>query len=139
MSGLSRTPGKRVYGESRTAGSNPALSASQQWAPPIQYTMSVMNESTPVPPRRRLQELLAIPERDRTEAQWDELNELEITLASSNRDQGGQQRMGQGGQNQGGQNQGGQNPGGHGKPGNRQRGKRPQQQQFKRRQPKPNR
>ena len=27
MSGLSRTPGKRVYGESRTAGSNPALSA----------------------------------------------------------------------------------------------------------------
>jgi len=98
-----------------------------------------MNESTPVPPRRRLQELLAIPERDRTEAQWDELNELEITLASSNRDQGGQQRMGQGGQNQGGQNQGGQNPGGHGKPGNRQRGKRPQQQQFKRRQPKPNR
>ena len=28
MSGLSRTPGKRVYGESRTAGSNPALSAS---------------------------------------------------------------------------------------------------------------
>ena len=27
MSGLSRTPGKRVYGENRTAGSNPALSA----------------------------------------------------------------------------------------------------------------
>jgi hypothetical protein len=32
MSGLSRTPGKRVYGESRTAGSNPALSASQMLA-----------------------------------------------------------------------------------------------------------
>ena len=30
MSGLSRTPGKRVYGESRTAGSNPALSARSQ-------------------------------------------------------------------------------------------------------------
>ena len=29
MSGLSRTPGKRVYGESRTEGSNPSLSASQ--------------------------------------------------------------------------------------------------------------
>ena len=29
MSGLSRTPGKRVCGENRTAGSNPALSASQ--------------------------------------------------------------------------------------------------------------
>ncbi len=27
MSGLSRTPGKRVYGESRTVGSNPTLSA----------------------------------------------------------------------------------------------------------------
>ena len=29
MSGLSRTPGKREYGENRTAGSNPALSASE--------------------------------------------------------------------------------------------------------------
>ncbi len=28
MSGLSRTPGKRVYDESRTVGSNPTLSAS---------------------------------------------------------------------------------------------------------------
>jgi hypothetical protein len=27
MSGLSRTPGKRVYGESRNEGSNPSLSA----------------------------------------------------------------------------------------------------------------
>ena len=27
MSGLSRTPGKRVYDESRTVGSNPTLSA----------------------------------------------------------------------------------------------------------------
>ncbi len=39
----------------------------------------------PVSPRQRLQELLAIPEGQRTEAQWDELNELEIKLASSNR------------------------------------------------------
>ena len=29
MSGLSRTPGKRVCGENRTVGSNPTLSASQ--------------------------------------------------------------------------------------------------------------
>jgi superfamily II DNA helicase RecQ len=29
MSGLSRTPGKRVYGESRTVGSNPTLSATK--------------------------------------------------------------------------------------------------------------
>lgn len=33
----------------------------------------------------RLRELLQIPDRERTDAQWDELNELEIVLASSNR------------------------------------------------------
>ena len=44
-----------------------------------------MNEQQPVSPRRRQQELLAIPERQRTDAEWDELNELEITLASVNR------------------------------------------------------
>ena len=40
----------------------------------------------PIPPRRRLQELLAIPERQRTDEQWDEINELEIKLASANRE-----------------------------------------------------
>ena len=30
--------------------------------------------------------LLAIPERERTEAEWDELNELEIMLAPGNRE-----------------------------------------------------
>jgi len=44
-----------------------------------------MNEQQPTSPRRRLQELLSIPERQRTDAQWDELNELEITLAAVNR------------------------------------------------------
>ena len=44
-----------------------------------------MSEQQPISPRRRLQELLAIPERQRTDAQWDELNELEIALASANR------------------------------------------------------
>src|SRR5690242_12641945 len=56
-----------------------------------------MNESQPEPekpepqqdqtpsPQRRLQQLRAIPERDRTDAEWDEMNELEIMLASSNR------------------------------------------------------
>ena len=33
MSGLSRTPGKRVYGASRTEGSNPSLSAISRDAP----------------------------------------------------------------------------------------------------------
>ncbi|TAJ20472.1 MAG: hypothetical protein EPO47_04885 [Rugosibacter sp.] len=40
----------------------------------------------PMPdPRRRLRELLAIPDRDRTDALWDELIELEIQLAPGNR------------------------------------------------------
>jgi hypothetical protein len=44
-----------------------------------------MNEPQPPSPRQRLQELLAIPERQRTDEQWDEINELEIQLASANR------------------------------------------------------
>lgn len=36
-------------------------------------------------PRRRLRELLSIPDRDRTDAEWDELNELEIQTAPGNR------------------------------------------------------
>ena len=42
----------------------------------------------PISPQRRLQELRAVPERQRTDAQWDELNELEIMLASANRADG---------------------------------------------------
>ncbi len=56
-----------------------------------------MNKPQPVSPRRRLQALLAIPERDRTDEEWDEMNELEIMLAPGNRggNQGenGQQRI----------------------------------------------
>lgn len=44
-----------------------------------------MNERQSTSPRGRLQELLSIPERQRTDAQWDEINELEIALASANR------------------------------------------------------
>ncbi|MDR1368012.1 MAG: hypothetical protein LBJ76_04775 [Candidatus Accumulibacter sp.] len=36
--------------------------------------------------RRRMRELLAIPERDRTDEEWDELNELEIRTAPGNRE-----------------------------------------------------
>lgn len=39
----------------------------------------------PSDPRRRLRELLAIPDRDRSDALWDELIELEIQLAPGNR------------------------------------------------------
>lgn len=47
-----------------------------------------MNDPETIDPRRRIRELLAIPERDRTDAQWDELNELEIRTAPGNRDTG---------------------------------------------------
>ena len=50
-----------------------------------------MNESQPISPRARLQELLAIPERQRTDADWDEINELEIKLATANREGAPQQ------------------------------------------------
>lgn len=36
--------------------------------------------------RQRLKTLLAIPDSQRTEAQWDEIIELEITLAPGNRE-----------------------------------------------------
>lgn len=45
-----------------------------------------MNEPESMSPRLRLQALLAVPERQRTEAEWDELNELEIMLAPGNRE-----------------------------------------------------
>lgn len=44
-----------------------------------------MSEPQPTSPRARLQVLLAIPERQRTDAEWDEINELEIMLAAGNR------------------------------------------------------
>ena len=47
MSGLSRTPGKRVYGESRTAGSNPALSARKQYAPSVGVLFSMEADFKP--------------------------------------------------------------------------------------------
>lgn len=50
-----------------------------------------MNDPQPISPRQRLQELLAIPERQRTDAEWDELNELEITLTPVNREKAPEQ------------------------------------------------
>lgn len=44
-----------------------------------------MNDPTPISPRRRLQMLLAIPDSQRTEAEWDEIIELEISTAPGNR------------------------------------------------------
>ena len=42
--------------------------------------------------RRRLRELLSVPERDRTDEQWDEIIELEIQLAPGNRISGSEQQ-----------------------------------------------
>lgn len=88
-----------------------------------------------------MQELLAIPDRNRTDAEWDELNELEIALASGNRPGApdpqqqrrsigvmssgigsGQPKMG-GGRPQG-KNQGGGGGGGGGKKFHKRPGKR---------------
>jgi len=44
-----------------------------------------MTEQQTPSPRSRMQALLAIPDNQRTEEQWDELHELEITLAPGNR------------------------------------------------------
>jgi hypothetical protein len=46
-----------------------------------------MNAPQPMSPRARLQELLAIPESRRADAEWDEIHELEIKLSSANRAQ----------------------------------------------------
>ena len=48
----------------------------------------VRNEPQAADPRRRLRELLAIPDHQRTDAIWDEIIELEISLAPGNRIQG---------------------------------------------------
>lgn len=54
-------------------------------------TSSPVVQSAPAfDPRRRIRELLAIPDRDRTDAEWDELNELEIQTAPGNRVNGQQ-------------------------------------------------
>ncbi len=45
-----------------------------------------MSDLQPLDIRRRIRELLAIPDRDRTDEQWDELIELEIRTAPGNRE-----------------------------------------------------
>jgi hypothetical protein len=58
------------------------------WAASLQRCDNIaMNAPQPISPHRRLQDLLAIPEGQRTDAQWDEIHELEIKLSSANREQ----------------------------------------------------
>jgi hypothetical protein len=87
-----------------------------------------MDEPQPISPRARLQALLAIPERQRTDAQWDELNELEIMLAAGNRQGAPEQNV----------RWNSTAPGGHPNPGGRpHQGKRPARR-FQQRPPKRN-
>jgi hypothetical protein len=48
-----------------------------------------MNEQQNVPSHVRLKELQSIPDNQKTEAQWDEIIELEIALAQGGRPNGG--------------------------------------------------
>jgi hypothetical protein len=80
--------------------------------------------------RARMKELLAIPDRERTDEQWDELNELEILMAVSNRNLSPHSPQAQKGNNQNGRpRHGGGNPQHPGNPGrkfhNRSRRGRP--------------
>lgn len=80
----------------------PPIESASNEQPPAE---PARNEPPPQDPRRRLRELLAIPDHQRTDAIWDEIIELEICLAPGNRVQGVQQEPGR--RQQGpGQNQG---------------------------------
>lgn len=94
-----------------------------------------MSEQQPMSPRQRMQALLAIPERQRTDAQWDELIELEIMFAPGNRE--GAPQPGQPGRRNPNQNQGGHPKQNQGGGGNAQHGKK-SGKKFHKRPPKPN-
>jgi hypothetical protein len=85
-----------------------------------------MDEPQPISPRARLQALLAIPERQRTDAQWDELNELEIMLAAGNRQGAPEQNV----------RWNSTAPGGHPNPGGRPHQGKRQARKFQQRPPK---
>jgi len=93
--------------------------------PAVAQEDTAINEPQPISPRQRLQELLAVPESQRTDAQWDEINELEIKLASTNRQDAPQQ--------QGGRRHNAPIAAGHPRPGGGQQGKKPFRKFHKRR------
>ena len=69
--------------------------------PPVAEQSAPAPLQPPVPQgldsRRRLRELLSVPERDRSDEQWDEIIELEIQLAPGNRVAAGQEHGSGGG------------------------------------------
>ena len=94
--------------EEQTTAQPVADDPSVALAPAESPAEPVRNEPPPQDPRRRLRELLAIPDHQRTDAIWDEIIELEISLAPGNRIQPGSSGQGDPGRRpQGtGQNQG---------------------------------
>ncbi len=79
-------------------------------------TLPTPDQTPTVDPRRRLRELLSVPESVRTDPQWDEIIELEVQLAPGNRigaetPRGNDRSQGQRGGG-GGAGGGGGNPGG---------------------------
>lgn len=85
---------------------------------PASVEPTVSAEPQPLDARRRLRELLSVPERDRSDEVWDEIIELEIQLAPGNRISGGEpagnKPQRQGGSRHGGHAGGGHAGGGHG-------------------------
>lgn len=65
--------------EEQPTGEQPAQPAEEQ------HSEAQPSEPQVRDPRRRLRELLAVPERDRSDAVWDEIVSLEIQLAPGNR------------------------------------------------------
>lgn len=65
------------------------LPAGEADTPAADATPAPAPAPAPVPPadnrRKQLRDLLSIPERDRTDEQWDQIIELEIQLAPGNR------------------------------------------------------
>jgi len=97
--------------------------------PPIQQPAPPANDN-----RRRLRELLSIPERDRSDEQWDEIIELEIQLAPGNRISASEHGGGPGGGSGGGGTSGGGM--GHNKPSGQPKKHRPRSNNNRR--PRPN-
>jgi hypothetical protein len=94
--------GVSTLAEKQLSGDNVGMNDEQPTAeqpieaPPVEARR---DEAQPVErqandPRRRLRELLAIPDRERTDALWDELIALEIQLAPGNRAQSPQADVG---------------------------------------------
>ncbi|MDD2741919.1 MAG: hypothetical protein PHV02_06585 [Rhodocyclaceae bacterium] len=100
--------------------------------PPVEMPVAQQVVPQGLDSRRRLRELLSVPERDRSDEQWDEIIELEIQLAPGNRIATGQDHGTSGGSQNAGQNR---SPAG---PGQQQKKHRPRNSTNNNRRPRAN-